>query len=436
MKKYLSVFALLFVLTHVFYFQTRHAGFVTDFTGLAGRLEGSDWTGIFSSFGFPALYPVLFSFLYSFYKLFGATGLGWYLVFSSMHAINAWLLFAVIYRLLQFFRLDNAKWPALAAALFFLLSPNQTEVVVWRVCFNFLMVSALALSTIYGLLRWAERRTPGNLYLAFAAFTLGLFTFELTLVVPFICAAIAITLAADRREPALFTGALRRLILPQLALVALYFIFTKWALGVWIGHYGAETHLRFPVVEMLGNYFRYGLKTLFFVRFMEHPAKEAIFTAFNRPVVLYPASALVIAALALWAARFRRLSPQWKLAGLMLVLFGLALVPVINLYFNYLLHTENDRYGYFASMFAAGMLAALLAMLPRKAFYTAAIVYLIISGIVLHGPYRIGAQVPGCINRYWLISGGSTARRCMCSICPTTIRARRFSGISTKENMP
>ncbi|NUQ25090.1 MAG: hypothetical protein HUU34_14175 [Saprospiraceae bacterium] len=384
MKKHLSVFALLFVLTHLFYIQTRHAGFVTDFTGLAARLESSDWTGIFSSFGFPAPHPVLFSFFYFFYKIFGHDGLGWYLVHSTMHAGNAMLLFMVMLRLFRYFRLDNAEWPALAGALFFLLSPNQTEVVVWRVCFNYLLSSALALTTVLGLLRWADRQSSLDLYLALLAFTLGLFTFELTLVVPFICTAIAAVLAAERRQPALLSGALFRLILPQLALVALYFIWTKWSLGVWVGYYGADTHLRFPLADILGNYFRYGLKTLFFVRFMEHPAKEAVFGAFSRPMVLYPALAFVAAALALWIARFRRLSPQWKLAGLMLILFGVALLPVINLYFNYLLHIENDRYGYFASMFAAGMLAALLVMLPRKAFYSVAVVYLIISGVVLH----------------------------------------------------
>ncbi len=384
MKKYLSVFALLLALTQLFYFQTRYAGFVTDFTGLAARLETGDWTDIFSSFGFPALHPALFSFFYFFYKSFGPDGLGWHAVHTIMHAANALLLFAVVERLLTIFRFERAVWPALAAAVFFLLSPNQTEVVVWRVCFNYLMACALALFTVYFLLKELELPSARSRYFGLAAFALGLFTFELTLVVPFICAAIAAVVAVEHQEKNRFARVLRQFIIPQLALVALYFVLTKWSLGVWVGYYGAETHLRFPLAEVLGNFFRYGIKTLFFVRFFEHPTKEALFTAFSRPAILYPAVILVLAGLVFWAARFRRLSPQLKLAGLMLVLFGIALLPVINLYFNYLLHIENDRYGYFASMFAAGMLAALLALLPRNVFYALALAYALVTSVYLH----------------------------------------------------
>lgn len=383
MKKYLPEAMLFFMLVHLFYFQTRHAGFVTDFTGLAWRIEGSDWTGIFTSFGFPSLQPVLNAFLFCFYKLFGTGGLGWYVVFSSMHVLNGLLLWQTAKRMLLRFGVEKSEEIAIIGALFFLLSPYQTEVVVWRVCFNFLLSSSLVLGSIWLLLNWLDTGAAKWRLALFGVLLIGLFTFELVLVIPLIC--LAITLAsnalADNRR---LGSRLVPLLLPQLALIAGYFVLSKLYLGTWIGHYGAATHLRLPLPEVLGNFFRYGIKTLFFTRFYDHSLKESIFTAFNRPAILYPAVILVVGLLTGWIYYFKRLSPHWRVAGLLLVLFGIALLPIINLYFNYLLHIENDRYGYLASMFICMMLVLLLSRLPRQLFYTLSIAYFVVSGFMLH----------------------------------------------------
>lgn len=64
-------------------------------------------------------------------------------------------------------------------------------------------------------------------------------------------------------------------------------------------------------------------------------------------------------------------------------MFLISLVPVINLYMSNLLQSENDRYGYFASMFFFMMLALLIFSLVRFIRYTLIASWVIISIVLL-----------------------------------------------------
>ena len=143
-------------MVQLLYRDTWNAGFVTDFTGLLWRLEGSDALGILDSFGFPALQPVLNAFLFIFYKAWGLNPLPWYLVFTSLHALNGFLAYRFGAALLETYSARAPRLIAFLGALFFLLSPYQSEVVTWRVCFNFLLSSFLVLSVLWLALAWAK----------------------------------------------------------------------------------------------------------------------------------------------------------------------------------------------------------------------------------------------------------------------------------------
>jgi hypothetical protein len=65
---------LLFFLTltvHLIFFRTATAGFVTDFTGLAGKFERGQFWDFLTCFGFPAMEQLRHLFLWIFYKVFG-----------------------------------------------------------------------------------------------------------------------------------------------------------------------------------------------------------------------------------------------------------------------------------------------------------------------------------------------------------------------------
>jgi len=382
----LYLFLGLFLLTHLFYYPTWDAGFVTDFNGLVSRLEGASASGILNCFGFPALQQVLNAVLYGFYQLFGIQPLPWYLLFTTLHALNAWLLFRLVQRLMEGNEVKKPLTIALTGALFFLLSPYQSEVLTWRVCLNYLMVTGLMLGSLLSLISWLEKGGHRYLWRLHLCFLLAVFTFELALMLPFMY--LLLVWLYPSAQPKKW-----RITLPSFSLLGIYFLLNRLVLGSWVGHYGAETHLRFSMREVLGNLLSYTAKLLGFVRYYQHSWKQRIFEWLNEPLPLI----LIIGALSvlliygLW--RFGKLSGKFKIALLFFLLFGLALAPSINLYFNYLLQVENDRYSYWASAFFFPLLAVLLSKLPRRAFLSLSALYLLVSLYYLR-----------LTNEYWRVS--------------------------------
>lgn len=373
------ILLLFFVLVHVFYFPTWNAGFVTDFTGMAERFETHSFWGLFSRF--PSLQPVSNFFMLLFYKSFSVNGLPWYLIFTTFHVLNGFLLFRISRRLLRAFQVYQAETIAFVAALLFLISPYASEPVTWRVCFNYLLVTQLILFNLRHTIRWLS--TAETRYWIYSAllFFLALFSLELAFVVPFLTAALVLLWSTQYPSKGLLVAWLRHFFLPQFALLAFYFILNKFMLGVWVGHYGAAMHLRFVPQEILGNAFKYFAKYLLFARDWEHSYKTALFTAIDQYAWVFALLFVALGAAYLWF--FKKLSPALKLAGWFLIAFFISLLPVINLYFNYLLHIENDRYGYLASMFFFLFIMTLFSQAPRWLGMSVFAIYLSISGYFL-----------------------------------------------------
>lgn len=352
---------LFIAVVHFFYYPTWQSGFVTDFTGLAERIESRQFWDFLSSFDFPALQPVLNFFLFLFYKGFGTAGLPWYLVYTSLHILNAFLLHRLILQLSAHYGMNHAAFPAFAAASLFLLSPYATEVVVWKVSFSFLMVSALILFILINVLNWLKTRQSKYSNRVLILFIIALFTFELPLTVPFFVTVMLFFQYFHSGERQVLRTGFFKFLLPQLSIIGFYFILNKIVLGTWIGHYGAAVHLRFDLLEILSNYAKYSIKFLLFARYWEHSDKAWLF---EQPSLLVIISLIVMIGLLSWFLFFKKIAVRFRLAGLFLLFFVIALLPVINLYFNYLLLVENDRHGYFAALFFWAFFATGLSFLP------------------------------------------------------------------------
>ena len=370
-------------LVQLLYRDTWNAGFVTDFTGLLWRLEGSDALGILDSFGFPALQPVLNAFLFIFYKTFGLNPLPWHLVFTSLHALNGFLAYRFGAALLETYSARAPRLIAFLGALFFLLSPYQSEVVTWRVCFNFLLSSFLVLSVLWLALAWAKQGRRRQLWAAHSLFALALFTFELALAVPLACLALLLLFPPTQRSSGGLARQLQWLSIPQFSMLIAYFVLNRLILGAWVGHYGPAVHLKFRLGEILANYYRFGFKFLAFNRYWPHPWKEGLSGWLQEPALLYPLALFTVLGLLFALARFSRWRGEGKASLLFLLLFIFALAPAINLYFNYLLYIENDRYGYLASAFFFLGLSSLLSLLPRWLYLSLSIGFIILSTLFL-----------------------------------------------------
>ena len=374
---------LFLILVHIFYYPTWNAGFVTDFTGLMSRLEGQSIAGVLQCFGFPALEQVLNLFLFLMYNTFGASVLPWYFVFTTFHAVNAYLLFRFSCNLFQHFQLKGYSFVAWSGALFFLLSPYQSEVLVWRLCLNYLLVSFFILYTVIQSLRWFKTGKTKHLIYAHLMTLTAFFIFELALMLPFLCGLLLIGFLRYSKNEISLKKALVGLLLPQLAYTTGYFLLNKLILGAWVGHYGAAVHLRFDPAELISNSLRFLVKMTGFVRYYPHPMKEKIFSLIgqNSIWITYTSLLMLIAILSLFFLK-RKHTRLWLCTGFLFIAL-LARLPVLNLYFNYLLHIENDRYGYLASAFFFMALALVISYLPGILRWLVTAAFIIISSFFL-----------------------------------------------------
>ncbi len=350
-----AVFGLLVALTLVIYYPARQSGFVTDWLGWQQAYDAGSWEDVLRCFGYPGLQQVTQFVMYGLYRACG-TGIGWYLFFCFLHAFNAWLLFELFRKLGRHLGIASTAGMALSGVLLFLLSPYQAEVLIWRACVHYLLSGGFMLLVLHSVVRFLDTGGRRWLLIGSILFFLSLFVLEIALVTPVIALLLAYVWSL-RGKP---ERNLRPLVAVALALGPfwiLYFFLNKIVLGTWIGHYGAATHLNFHWVETCSRFFKYLIKHTFFVRYFRHAYKEAIFGYMEQPAFVFASIALGLGLVVAFVRYLRRLPVRWVACGMALAMFFTALAPVATLYMLTLLHGENDRYGYVASMFLMMALA-------------------------------------------------------------------------------
>jgi hypothetical protein len=374
-----GVFAIYLIATWILYFQTIDAGFVTDWTGWQERYEAEGWVGVLHCFGEPILHQVLHFFSFLMFDLFGTNPLPWFLCFTILHALNATLFYQFTFRVLKKFEVENFKIIPWFAAFLFLSSPYQTEVVVWKVCLHYLMVVAFALSALHHFLSYVEKPTTKDLIGIHMYTVLGLFTIELGLMTPFLILSLFLTLFL--RFEIEIKNILLKIILPQFALLSSYFMLNRILFNDWVGHYGGAAHLNFDLNVWIGGLLRYFVKHLAYIHYFSFPTKNGIYQFLMNDGV-YIGYGLIVLLVAVFLWRMKKM-PNWALLSFFsLAGFVAVVLPIVNLHFMYILHVENDRYGYWPAMFLGLIVAILAFQLPKWLRYPLLIAY-ISYGIML-----------------------------------------------------
>ena len=370
------LFIVIFVGVHLLYFRTATAGFVTDFSGLAGKFERGEFWDFLNCFGFPAMHQIRNLVLWCLYQTFGVHSKGWYVVFSSLHIINAWLIFRFGTELFAKFNLEKGKSAAGIAALFFAFCPYHTEPMTWRVNFVFLFVTTLVLLILRLYLRDSVRPRRKYFWQIQGLFALGLFTFELALTIPLL---LSVFLFFDNVFRVSFKDFLRkyiRLFAPQTALTGVYFVLQKMMLDAWVGHYGAETHLNFDPTLIFGNLLKYTSKYLFFSRSFKIFNTETFYRALENPWLWGSLLTLIFSTFAFMLCDKKKMTESRRVGWLLTACYFFALLPVLNIFFYHTLHIENDRYGYLASVFFFLFIVFILSKIPQYLAWAVVAVYL------------------------------------------------------------
>lgn len=375
------MFGFLFIITQILYHPLVESGFVTDFTGLLERFEDASAIDILNSFGFPALQPVLNFFLYSFYQLFGIWGLPWYLIYSTVFALNAFLLYLLVKGIGRQFHLRSTSFVAIFAALLFITSPYQVEILFWKVLFNFLAVTSFIMLALLFTVKYVDNNSSKRLLGIHFCFLVGLFTFELALMLPLFTLIYIGAIFLEQRDLWQLKHLCSRLLLPQFIIIIAWVILTKIVVGSYVGHYGASTHLQFDFFKIVGTFLKYFSKHFAFLRYLRID-DGTFYTRLEQPVTIFTFLSLLLTVSGLAARKWKVLRPEWKLALVFFLWAGIALIPVLNLYFQTLLAVENDRYGYLAWAFFASFFVLLLFRLFPKWLFT--ILFLTYAGFHVH----------------------------------------------------
>ncbi len=369
----------IFVGVHLLYFRTATAGFVTDFSGLSAKFERGEFWDFLNCFGFPAMHQIRNLVLWCLYQTFGIHGYGWYAVFSTLHIVNAWLVFRLGTEIFAHFKIEKGKIAAGVAALFFAFCPYHTEPMTWRVNFVFLFVTTLFLMLLRVYLRDAERPQRKFFWQMQGLFALALFTFELAPAIPLVLSAFIFFENVYRVSFREFLRKYVRLIAPQAAIIGVYFVLQKMLLNAWVGHYGAETHLNSDPTLIFGNLLKYTSKYLLFSRSFKIFNNTDFYGTLDLPWVWGGALLLVALGFVFTLLRRQKITDNQRVGWLLAAGYFFALLPILNIFFYHTLHIENDRYGYLASVFFFLFAVFLLTKIPKYFALLIVLIYLPLS---------------------------------------------------------
>jgi hypothetical protein len=387
------VFLASWVVVAALYWPAAQAGFVADFTGWLhqtlqyGFLDNINRTHYHGK----SLYQLTQLVTWLYYWVAGTNHWLWHLLFLSLHAFNATLLFVLVRAILLQAGAARPSVVAAAAALWFSCIPSLAEVIVWEPSFHFLQGLALTL----GVLRLSQRYLQSGLVryavLAVLVFALSTFSLEVFYLTPWL--VLALIGFHSRYSPLQVRSALHYLVLPMLLLFAAHLLLFHAVYGEWVAHIGTQ-----PFSAPENSTFSKPWKLLFHLlllgRFWPDAIRQAIYHAADQWWLSAGLYALTFGWLFWAVSRFGRLAPTLQAAAL---LFGCAMANLLllqPLWFPTDGLVVYDRYTYSAAAFLFPAITILLGSIRLRWLL------LIASTILLLVNVRCTIRV----SRYWMKS--------------------------------
>ncbi len=387
--KKIPVFPVLWLLTIIVYLPAARAGWVIDAAGWLHNVRTQPLAKYLNRAGSSthSLYQFTQFITWVFYQLWGSNTWLWSLLFSTLHACNAYLLFLFCQHLFLSVALKRGRVVALLAALLFCLSPYASEVVIWKACYHYLQGTLFIFLILYWVQRY--RSTYRMLYpaLSVCVFVLSAFSLELFYVTPLLvfCLGVFYRVCSDDGR-LVFVRILRVFVLPQLVILAVYVLIFSLVYG------GFTPHVANLFSQHFTDYASKPLKYLFHIlllgRFFDMHGKEMVYGWCESTPVLVVCYLSVFCVFAFMTIRLKTNKAVW----LMMAFSVVALALLMPLSFpGAALLVFYDRYCYFASAFIYPLLALLVFSVFRSNF----------AQVLLLAYLGIGLAFTIRLNGYW-----------------------------------
>jgi len=364
--KLILLFIAYWCIAFAFYFKTAGAGFVTDEIGWLQNYEATGWKGVFNAFNDRSLHFFYHTVGFSLWKLFRFNGFAWMTVFISLHAAIAILSFRIFERIFSNLEIASATFIAFMGSLLFAVSPYQTEPLVWYACIHYLVASFLLLLAFNIVLKYLQQPNSQLITGFYVCFFISLFTLEISFTFPIILLLLFL-FAPSKVLYGRERGRLIKIfIAPSAALLAFYFLLSSVLRGSAVGHYGAAEHLNFNIPLLMGNLGKYISKLFFLSQFIAYEIREKAYIIYEKEKFGWCLFASLSVIGSLYLMFHKKLKPALQGMVLSFLFFVIALLPILNLYFSFIVNVEGDRFTYFASIFAYQFAALTCVVLFRK----------------------------------------------------------------------
>lgn len=318
--------------------------------------------------------------MYLLYNWFGMNSYCWVSFSILLHAVNSFIVLLIASALTKPFFENKHLYIGIFAALLFLLSPYQTETVIWvPTCLPMLFATLWTLLAVYFLIRYLTENKTSDLFLLHITFLLAVLCYESGFFFPLAAAILYIGLRKLNLASIPVKNFIGAILFPSISLVFLHFLYCKIVFGHWFWRGGLPVEMNTGISFLAGNFMKYLAKFFLLYRYIGLAGADEWLNAHPQPKFLWVAlSAICTMALFFFVRHIlRKQNPDFSVLWILLACFTVSLAPVLTLDASFLKIIYSDRYGYLPSVFVSLFLAAGTYFVFKK--YAAAV----LLGVVL-----------------------------------------------------
>lgn len=330
--------------------------------------EQHGWSGLVNDLQKGVPYYAAYPIMYFLYRLFGTNPVCWMITALFLHALNSYFVFIISKEFLKTFFKDVKTITAFFPALIFLISPYQTEEVLWTaINFRWLFHAFITLLCVYFLMKYFLNSSRKHTFLIHFLFLAALFSYEFTFITPLIFFSLFLLYRTLNKTNLPLQKFLVQIIFPQLILISAYFLICKITSGHWLWHAGTAGDI-VQTSDYSKTLIKYLAKFFLFYRYLPLGEADVAIRQFSTNSMAVAGLSVII--LAAFAFFFWKISKTKKEIGFFLsvifLCFIFSLLPVLPLDSSFTKYIYPDRYGYLPSVFFYIFFVFLVYFLFRK----------------------------------------------------------------------
>lgn len=388
----LWVFGVLWATVFVLYLPAAEAGRVGDFPGWVNFLNSVSFLDYINrkGSGIPSMYQLTQMITWVFYQFFGSNAWLWHLLYITLQALNACLLFLFFRRLFTNSGISGAPLISFIGAFLFCVCPHISEVVVWEPSFHYLLGLLFIVLILLNTQSYLETGNNRFALLAGIIFFLSTYSLEVFYLTPLFVLTLGLyyrgVLYADSSR---IKGIIFRFLIPQVLLFLIHLALLHLIYHQTVAHIGAIS-----LDQNVANFskpLKYIYHLVFLGRYFPAPLRASVYDFCESRtglVIMYLGLVAVVFGLGIW---FKKMQNVAKATVLLFVWTTLCVGLIMPLWFPPTGFVIYDRYTYMADGFVYFFLVLWLWQLRSSIiFYPIIVIYILLNARFTHK-----------VNSYW-----------------------------------